>query len=322
MNHLATIAVPPQSLLPLSRPLTYSPRTGARSFDCVRASAPIAVSDVLQFKHGISALVQQATDADLEVSLAGAPDHCVIVPQGFASVRGEIGGERLATERWTPGHIVLLPAGSQSVWNIGAPGAPLIHLHVSPTRLLALAESEPMLKQRTRLSATVNREDSVLAALAESIVREIRLNQAGSTILIDSLFQSLCIQLLRGYAEDALTTARRPHLIAPFRLKRAQDFIEEHLEQHIGLEEIAAAAGLSAFHFARCFKEATGLAPYRYVLLRRVERAKDLLENTAQTLAEVALACGFATQQHLTEIFRTHTGLPPGRYRLQKAQEE
>ena len=322
VNQLAAVSVLPESLERPPRTLAFSPRTGVRSFDCARASAPIPVSDVMRSRHGTSALVQQAADVDLRIQLEGAPDHCLLVPQGFASVTGQIGGERLAPSRWTPGHIVLLPAGSHSEWCIRGPGASFIHLHVSPTRLLALAESEPSLKQRTRLSPAVNREDPVLAALAESIVREIRLRQAGCGILIDSLFQSLCIQLLRGYSEDARMTGRRPYVIAPFRLRRAQDFIEEHLEQHIGLEEIAAAAGLSAFHFTRCFKEATGLAPYGYLLLRRVERAKDLLENTSRTLAEVALACGFATQQHLTEIFRTHTGLPPGRYRLQRAQEE
>jgi AraC family transcriptional regulator len=275
----------------------------------------------MAFRHGTSALVQEATEVDLCVRLAGAPDHCLIVPQGFASVRGQVDGESLATSRWTPGHIVLLPAGSISEWCIRSPGAPFIHLQVSPTRLLALAESEPALKARTRLLTAVNREDAVLTALAASIVRELRLPQAGSAILIESLFQSLCIQLLRAYGEDAHIAGRRPYALAPFRLRRAQDFIAAHLEQHIGLEEIAAAAGLSAFHFTRCFKEATGLTPYRYVLLRRVERAKDLLENTSQTLAEIALECGFATQQHLTEIFRTHTGMPPGRYRLQRAQE-
>jgi len=322
VNQLAAVTALPESAEMAPRQLAVLPRTGVRSFDCARASAPIPVSDVMRFRHGTSALVQQATDVDLCIRIAGAPDHCLIVPQGFASVTGHVGGESPATSPWTPGHIVLLPAGSQSEWCIRAPGATLIHLHISPTRLLALAESEPSLKPRTRLSPAVNREDPVLAALAESIVREIRLHLAGSGILIDSLFQSLCIHLLRTYSENERMAGRRPYVIAPFRLRRVQDFIEEHLEQHIGLEEIATVAGLSAFHFARCFKQATGLAPYRYVLLRRVERAKELLENTAQTVTEIALACGFATQQHLTEIFRTHTGLPPGRYRLQRAQEE
>ena len=322
MNQVAAALVPEESRQGPSRPLAFIPLTGARSFDCARASAPISVTNVMRFRHGISALVQQPTEVDLRIRFGGAPDHCLIVPQGFAAVTGRVGGDGFATSRWTAGHVVLLPAGSQSEWCIRAPAAPFIHLHVSPTRLLALAESEPSLKPRTHLLPAVNREDPVLAALAESIVREIRLRQAGSGILIDSLFQSLCIQLLRTYSEDESIAGRRPYAIAPFRLRRAQDFIEEHVEQHIGLEEIAAAAGLSAFHFTRCFKEATGLTPYRYVLLRRVERAKDLLENTSQTLAEIALACGFATQQHLTETFRSHTGLPPGRYRLQKAQEE
>jgi AraC family transcriptional regulator len=318
VNRLAAPSVWPMQ----PRPVSFSPHTGARSFDCARVSSPIPASDVMAFRHGVSALVQQGVGTDLRIEFIGAPDHTVIVPQGFVPVTGRMAGEGVSTTCWTPGHIVLLPAGSESEWCIGTPSAPLIHLHVSPTRLLALADSEPSLRPRTLLMPAINREDAVLAALAESIVREIHMRQAGSAILIDSLFQSLCIQLLRGYSEDARTASRRPYAIAPFRLKRAQDFIEEHLEHHIGLEEIAAAAGLSAFHFTRCFKHATGLSPYRYVVMRRVERAKDLLENTSQTLAQIALVCGFATQQHLTETFRAHTGSPPGRYRLQRASEE
>ena len=294
----------------------FIPETGARSFDSLRASAPIPVSDVMPFRHGISALVQEASDAALRIRLSGAPDHSVIVPQGFVPVRGRVAGEGLRTSTWTSGHIVLLPAGSQGEWCIGPPSAPMIHLHVSPTRLQTLAESEPSLKRRTHLVPAVNRKDTALAGLAENIVRELRLRQAGSRIIIESLFQSLCIQLLRTYSDETDMAGRRAYLIAPFRLKRAREFIEGHLDRHIGLEDIAAAAGLSPFHFARGFKHATGLAPYRYVVLQRVERAKDLLENTSQSLAEIALACGFATQQHLTEIFRTHTGSPPGRYRL------
>ncbi len=319
MNPPGAVSVRPTQVI---RSAVFIPRTGARSFDCIQASAPIPVRDVMPFRHGTSALVQEASDGDLRIRVPGAPDHWLIVPQGFVSVTGRLAGEGVSTSTWTPGHVVLLPAGTPSEWCIGVPSAPMIHLHVSPTRLLTLAESESLLKRRTRLLPAINRDNAVLAALAENIVRENRLCQAGSRILIDSLFQSLCIHLLRAYSDGADTADRRPCVIPPFKLKRAQDFIEDHLEQHIGLEDIAAAAGLSPFHFSRGFKHATGLAPYGYLRLRRVERAKVLLESTSQSLAQIALACGFATQQHLTAIFRTHTGSPPGRYRLRMALEE
>jgi len=299
----------------------FTLKTGARSFDCIEASTAIPVSDVIAFRDGVSAVVQDASDTDIRIRILGAPDHWLIVPLGVVRVTGHLSGTEVSTSPWTPGRVVLLPADSQGEWCIESPSAPMIHLHVSPARLHAVAEAEPLLRARTRLLPAVNREDAVLASLAENIMRETRARQAGSRLLIDSLFQSLCVHLMRTYSVEEDTANPRRYFIAPFRLKRAQEFIEEHLEQHIALEDIAAAAGLSPFHFSRIFKHATGLAPYRYVLLRRVRRAKGLLESTSRPLAEIALACGFSTQQHLTEIFRRHTGSPPGRYRLRKSVE-
>ncbi|MGH7805748.1 MAG: helix-turn-helix transcriptional regulator, partial [Candidatus Binatia bacterium] len=83
------------------------------------------------------------------------------------------------------------------------------------------------------------------------------------------------------------------------------------------LDELAAEAGASRFHFARAFREATGVPPHRYLTLRRIERAKELLLQTEIPLVDVALASGFASQSHFTLRFRETVGVTPRRFRAE-----
>jgi AraC-like DNA-binding protein len=119
------------------------------------------------------------------------------------------------------------------------------------------------------------------------------------------------------------------HLLAPRRLERGRDgvlprgrlravveYIEEHFDASLTLEQMAAAAHLSAYHFARQFKAATGLPPHQYVILRRVERARQLLHaGTDLSLAEVALRAGFSDQSQLSHHFKRLVGVTPGQFR-------
>jgi len=103
--------------------------------------------------------------------------------------------------------------------------------------------------------------------------------------------------------------------LSPPKLKRVIDFIEANLQESIGLDDLARAAGLSANHFLRVFKLATGETPYHYLRARRLERARQLLADNAMPLAELALECGFANQAHFTAAFSREVGISPGRYR-------
>jgi AraC family transcriptional regulator len=83
------------------------------------------------------------------------------------------------------------------------------------------------------------------------------------------------------------------------------------------LEQMAAVARLSPFHFARQFKTATGLAPHQYVIARRVERAKQLLQAGDDfSLAEVAARAGFSDQSQFSQHFRRLVGATPGKFRM------
>jgi AraC-like DNA-binding protein/PAS domain-containing protein len=106
--------------------------------------------------------------------------------------------------------------------------------------------------------------------------------------------------------------------LPPRALRRVREYVDAHLEENIGLEALAAAAGLSMFHFARAFKQSEGVTPHSYLIQRRVERAQELLTATDCSLSDIALATGFSDQSHLARHFRERVGIPPSSFRWSK----
>src|SRR4029453_13688416 len=101
------------------------------------------------------------------------------------------------------------------------------------------------------------------------------------------------------------------------KLRSVVEYIEEHLDAGPTLEQLAAVARLSPYHFARQFKAATGLPPHQYVILRRVERTKQRLQaGTDLSLAEVAASAGFSDQSQFTHHFKRLVGVTPGQFRM------
>lgn len=96
---------------------------------------------------------------------------------------------------------------------------------------------------------------------------------------------------------------------------KIKDFVEEHLDQDLALADLAAVTNLSPTYFLRSFKQATGQTPHRYVMERRVLRARQRIEATDLPLADIAYDCGFSSQSHMTDVFKSHMNTSPGRYR-------
>lgn len=97
------------------------------------------------------------------------------------------------------------------------------------------------------------------------------------------------------------------------RIARVVDLMAAAPEEAFSLDELAAEAGLSKFHFLRVFAKATGQTPHAYLVNLRVNRARDLLA-TGTRPAEAAVAAGFADQSHLTRVFKRIVGVTPGHY--------
>ena len=126
----------------------------------------------------------------------------------------------------------------------------------------------------------------------------------------------LGIHLIRHVLAPRSPDRSRDGALPQRRLRAAVEYIEEHLDAGLTLEQMAAAAHLSPYHFARQFKTATGLPPHQYVIARRVERAKHLLQaGTEVSLAEVAANTGFSDQSQFSRHFKRYVGVTPAQFR-------
>ena len=116
-------------------------------------------------------------------------------------------------------------------------------------------------------------------------------------------------------------TSRTPQgtgKLSPERLEIVERMVAERLGQTIHVDDLAAAAGLSPFHFSRMFHAATGKAPHAYVTDKRMESACHLLATTDLPLAQVATRVGYRTQAHFTGVFHRHVGMTPRTYRVSR----
>lgn len=103
--------------------------------------------------------------------------------------------------------------------------------------------------------------------------------------------------------------------LANWQERRALAFMEQRLDQSFPVADVADACGLSVNHFSRAFRRSLGKPPHRWLLDRRIDRARELLQTTELSLADIALACGFAEQSHFTRVFTRLVGMPPGAWR-------
>jgi AraC family transcriptional regulator len=119
--------------------------------------------------------------------------------------------------------------------------------------------------------------------------------------------------------EHAMSTAATRVALPPGfprrAVRRAIEYIHANLAEGVCLADIAQAAGLSTFHFARLFRKATGVTPYRYCLQARVERVKGLMLESEDGLATIAIEAGFSDQSHMSNVFRRLTGMTPRAFR-------
>ena len=109
--------------------------------------------------------------------------------------------------------------------------------------------------------------------------------------------------------------------LAPWQERKAQKYIEEHLDEAISAEDLARLVALSPSHFCRAFKKSFGKPPHAYVIAARIERARVLMLTTSQSLSEITFACGLADQSHFCRYFRRATGISPGAWRRRYAMD-
>jgi AraC family transcriptional regulator len=125
--------------------------------------------------------------------------------------------------------------------------------------------------------------------------------------------------VLHAYGGVAGAANAEPRGLAPWQERRAKAFLLAHLAGDVSLAEVASECALSRGHFSKAFKQTTGQTPHAWLVSQRVEEARRLLARPELPIAEIAAACGFADQSHLTRVFSAQMGTSPARWRRMNA---
>jgi AraC-like DNA-binding protein len=245
---------------------------------------------------------------NLSVTSANGPKSHVLVLNltGGINFEGRFGG-RHAQGPVQHGRINLLCAGVDFELEMSGNFIGLV-LGIPETDLApALAETGVVLDP-ILIGAALPGVASLLGALE----LDIKTPGQGSHMLYDATLMALAGGLA-GRAPDH----QERIAITQVKLRRVTEFVMANLDRDIGLADLAAVASLSPFHFARVFRMATGISPYRFLMQRRMGLACELLADPSLPIVEIAHRCGYAGQAHFTTAFQKYNGLPPGRYRRQ-----
>ena len=157
--------------------------------------------------------------------------------------------------------------------------------------------------------------DPIIGALGATIAIALQEPEAATTRYLDHLALATIGKVVAAYSGvDSAPPAHRGGL-APWQERRAKELLADCIATDLSMTEIARECRLSRGHFGKAFKRTTGQSPHAWLTQHRVETAQAFLRRTDQSLAEIALACGFWDQSHLTRVFHKVTGASPGQWR-------
>ena len=221
-------------------------------------------------------------------------------------------------------HTAVFSRGMAQVVSPGAVGTwshdtPFEHMNVFLPRSVLARSAEDLVAgnpENVEVSNQFETKDEVVEHLCLALLAELHAGGISGRLYRDSLAQALASRLVRLFGTRPIREPRiasRPAFFGPI-----LDYIEDHLDRDVSLDELAAEAGISRNHFVTLFSKSLGLPPHRYLLDRRIDRARTLLIGSSLPVAEIAAATGFYDQSHLARHLRRRLGRSPTDLRNRK----
>ena len=196
----------------------------------------------------------------------------------------------------------------------------------SSASMLTVQLSDTVLEQAAQAASSFSGDlqptdcaehDMQLSSLLFALERERMQGYPAGRLFVDGIEQALSSVLVHYAGITSRTHPMYKGGLAPYRMRRINEFIQAHIDKEITLNELAQDIGLSPSHFCGLFRKTSGTTPHQFVLHCRIQYAKALLAEPSHSILDVALASGFRTHQHFSRIFRRQVGIPPSTYRSQ-----
>jgi AraC family transcriptional regulator len=244
------------------------------------------------------------------------PRHWVRHDQAFAMMLGrgsiEWGSRRSAMEKfdYAAGDLALCDR-HVGEW-VGLMATPHLQLGISDAPLMAASDGA---YGEVELRAQRKFADARLGALVAAAHAEMVAGFPSGRLFLDSIEQAMAVTLVNGHAVRHRPVQMYKGGLGSARLRRIKELVHAKIEDDLSLDEMAQSVGLSTAHFGRMFRRSTGETPHQFVLRQRIERAKALLRAPDARVLDVAVACGFKTQQHFAQVFRDACRVSPTEYR-------
>jgi AraC family transcriptional regulator len=245
-----------------------------------------------------------------------APRHWVRHDQAFAMMLRpgsiEWGSQRSALEtfEYRAGDLALCDR-HVGEW-VGLMNVQHLQVGISDAALMACSDGA---YGEVELRASRKFANPRLSALVAAAHAEMDAGFPSGRLFLDSVEQAMAVTLVDGHAVRHHAVQFSRGGLGSARLRRIKELVHAKIEDDLGLDEMAESVGLSTAHFARMFRKSTGETPHQFVLRQRLARAKAMLRAPDARVLDVAVACGFKTQQHFAQVFRDAWGASPTEYR-------
>jgi AraC family transcriptional regulator len=241
-------------------------------------------------------------------------EHLVVTPLS-ETCNGEIStASGFRVRGYARGSACVIPSGQAMSARLEGEAEHLA-LYLEPS-LVVRAASETTAHANVEVVERCSPSDPIISNIGRALLAELDTGAPGGRLYAESLANLLAVHLLRHYTAEGHNAQRFAGGLTKQKLRAVMDFIGDNYERDLSLSELANAAGMSTFHFAREFKRATGTTPHQYLIKFRVERAKSLLAESKLSLVEIGFRAGFSHQSHFSRLFRKLTGTTPLSYRL------
>jgi len=263
---------------------------------------------------GIVVELHRFSDIDAVVQ---PPDHVVAVHLAGSIQLLQRRNGKSVRRRIGPGDIIVTPVGQPKRWQHAGENV-VILLHLDPSFVQSVAGEEFALDPaRFEIQDNFGTRDDHIETIGKRALAELEHEGTSSRVYVESLATQLTTHLLRHYSTAGVPSESAVARLSRHKLMRALDYIDANLRDELTLTEIADALAMSPGHFAHAFRETTGFPPHRFVLMRRVERAKALLRETDLPITDIAHRIGCSSHSHFSVMFHRVTGQTPRDYRNQ-----